>query len=207
MLAESLPEGSALTVLDIVLLAEVAHVRLDLVQVAVIYAGEQVMLDLHIQPSSEEEDEVVISGDIVRGENLMNEEVVRELFVRVWRQVIDLTRDHEANGEHIDWHYREQERLHSQTVQEEGNNVDNKEVEGETKTFIIGINVLVLGERHNSVECSIVQSLRHAVKQHTKWHSNKPSDKECNGLDLVGLLEADIRRVPYISGSVIQIRV
>ena len=40
MLAECLPEGSALAVLDTVLLAEVAYVRLDLVQVAVIYTGE-----------------------------------------------------------------------------------------------------------------------------------------------------------------------
>jgi hypothetical protein len=38
----------------------------------------------------------------------MNEEVFRELLVRVWRKVIDLTGDHKADGEEVDRHYREE---------------------------------------------------------------------------------------------------
>jgi hypothetical protein len=49
-----------------------------------------VMLDLHIQPTSEEIHQIVICSYIMRCKYLVDEKVFRKLFIRMWRQMIYL---------------------------------------------------------------------------------------------------------------------
>lgn len=48
VLDERMPKGRALVVLDAVLLADSLDVRRQLVQVAVVHAGEEMVLGLHV---------------------------------------------------------------------------------------------------------------------------------------------------------------
>jgi hypothetical protein len=60
------------------------------------------MLDLHVQSASQQEHKVVISGDIVGGDDLVFKEVLVKLLGVVRGQVIDLARYHEAHREEVD---------------------------------------------------------------------------------------------------------
>lgn len=60
------------------------------------------VLDLHVQSACQQEHKVVISGDIVGGDDLVFEEILVELLGVVWGQVIDLARYHEAHREEVD---------------------------------------------------------------------------------------------------------
>lgn len=104
---------------------------LQLSQVAVINAGEQVMLNLQVQPTSEQIHEIIIWGHIVSSENLVNKEVFRKLFRSMRCQMIDLRADHEANWEQVHRNDWEQEALNWEAVEEEGDDMDHEEVEGE----------------------------------------------------------------------------
>lgn len=58
-------------VADVVLLAQLLDHGLDLVQVAVVDGGKQVVLDLEVEAASEEEHKEAVGGESVGGENLM----------------------------------------------------------------------------------------------------------------------------------------
>ena len=116
VLAECLPEGETLGIVDSVLLAGVADVVTDLVQVAVVHRGEQVVLDLHVQPACQQEHKVVVGGDVVRGDDLVFEEVLVELVRVVRGQVIDLAGYHEAHREEVDGQNGEQEASQGKSV-------------------------------------------------------------------------------------------
>ena len=53
---------------------------LQLSQVAVVDTREQVVLNLQIKSTSEEINEVIVGSNIMRSDNLVLEEVIRELF-------------------------------------------------------------------------------------------------------------------------------
>ena len=72
---------------------------LQLSQVAVVDTREQVVLNLQIKSACEEINEVIVGGDIMWSDNLVLEEVIRELFCCVWGKVVYLWADHEAHGE------------------------------------------------------------------------------------------------------------
>lgn len=130
MLAESLPETHALRILNSVLDTGGAHEILYLVKVAMVHAWEQVMFDLHVQTASEHGHQIVISGDVMGGEDLVNEEVLVELLMIVRSEVIYLTRDHKADREEVDGNDRKEEGLYCQAVQKERNDMDYEGVEG-----------------------------------------------------------------------------
>ena len=103
----------------------------DLVQVAMIHRGEQVMLNLHVETSCEEEHKIVISSNVMGGENLVLEKVFIELVSCVRGQMVNLTGDHEANREEVDWQNGEEQTFHCQTVQDEWENMHNQSVKNE----------------------------------------------------------------------------
>ena len=76
---------------------------LNLMKVAVVKTGEQVVLYLHIQASCEPEHEPVVRGNIVGGEDLVFEKVLVKLFMAVGSEMIDLARYHKAEREQINW--------------------------------------------------------------------------------------------------------
>ena len=63
-------------------------------------------------------------------ENLMDEKVIRKLLSRVWRQVIDLRADHEAYWKEVDWDDWEQKAFDCQTMKNEREYMDHKDVKG-----------------------------------------------------------------------------
>lgn len=61
----------------------------------VIHRREKVVLCLHVKAASEDVHEVAISCDVVRGEDLMLEEVLIKFLMSVWSEMVDLGGDHE----------------------------------------------------------------------------------------------------------------
>lgn len=74
------------------------------------------MLYLHVQAACEQEHQVIIGGNIMRGDNLVFEEVLIELLGCVRGQVIYLRGDHEANREEVDRQDREEDGFDSKSV-------------------------------------------------------------------------------------------
>lgn len=76
--------------MDAILFAECLNMGLNLMQVAVVKTGEQVVLNLHIQASCEPEHKPIARGHIVRGEDLVFEKVLVKLFMAVGSEMINL---------------------------------------------------------------------------------------------------------------------
>lgn len=90
------------------------------------------VLDLHVQPASQQEHKVVVGSNIVGGDDLVFEEVLVELVRVVRCQVIDLAGNHEAHREEVDGQDGEQEASQGKSVQNERDNVHYKTVEGKS---------------------------------------------------------------------------
>ena len=72
------------------LLASFSHVVLDFPQVAVVHTGEQMVLNLHVETSSQQEDQIVICGNIMGSDYLMLKEILVKLIICVRCEMIDL---------------------------------------------------------------------------------------------------------------------
>lgn len=104
------------------------------------------VLDLHVQPSCQEEHKVVVGGDIVGRDDLVLEEVLVELLGVVRGQVIDLAGYHEAYREEVDWQYGEQEASQGKSVQYEWDNVDHENIEDKSELEGICVQMLIGSE-------------------------------------------------------------
>ena len=89
---------------------------LQLVKVAVVDRWEQMMLDLHVKTTSQKVDQVAVSCDVMRCDDLVCEEVLVELLGVMRVQVVDLGGDHETHREEVDGQDREKDSTQGQAV-------------------------------------------------------------------------------------------
>ena len=123
MFPDCLHKTRSLIVLNVVFLAQLLNLRSNLLKVTVVNAGEQVMLDLHVQSTCEEPCEMAVDCYVVRGLDLVNKKVLVELVHGFRHEMVDLAANHELDREQVHRNYGKDQTLESQTVKEERDDV------------------------------------------------------------------------------------
>jgi hypothetical protein len=91
------PKRRAFVVRHIVLLAEVLHNGEELAKMTMIDGGEQMMFNLEVETPGEQSNKFVSCRNIVRGDDLVFEEVLVEPVGGIRCKVVYLARYHEAD--------------------------------------------------------------------------------------------------------------
>ena len=113
---------------DTVLLAQLVHDGLNLSQVPMVDTGEQVMLDLQVQTTSEEEPEQALGSKRVRCHHLMHVPILTVLTHGLRRNMIQLRRQSKRVTNDVVWYNGPHNSFEPcQVWIEEGPNIDGKE--------------------------------------------------------------------------------